>query len=287
MNKDQIKLLFTQLDFTPKKKRLGQNFLIDDSVLKKIIKLSNVSNDDMVLEVGAGLGALTDQLIKKSKMVYAYELDPILYKYLEDKYVMEPFIKVINKDILNAKLPPHNKVVSNPPYSITGPLLEKLFFHFNPPEGTLIIEKKIADRIFTQNNYQTFSRISVTVNSFMEPITQQNISQNAFYPRPKIKLSLIQIKPKASIHLFLKEDSKKQFYLEFIAGIMPYKNKDVVNAIGLFLKNQYSGRNIQKEAIKDYLEKDSIQNKKISQLNFEQFPPLAEKIFDLIKKYNQ
>jgi len=285
MNKDKLKLLFTQLDFTPKK-RLGQNFLIDDSVLKKIIKLSNISNKDMVLEIGAGLGALTDRLIKKAKMVYAYELDPILHKYLEDKYVMEPFIKVINKDILNAKLPPHNKVISNPPYSITGPLLEKLFFHSNPPEGTLIIEKKIADRIFTKNNYKTFSRISVTVNSFMNPIKKLRISQNAFYPRPKIKLSLIKIGPKPFIHPLLKEDSKRKFYLEFIAGIMPYKNKNMVNAIELFLKSQYSGLDIQKEAIKVYLEQNKIQNKKVSQLNFEQFPPLAEKIFDLIEKYN-
>ncbi len=285
MNKEEIELLFAQKNFIPKK-RLGQNFLIDEYILKKIITLSNLSKNDIVLEIGAGLGTLTDQLIQKAKVIYAYELDPILYKYLKRKYTKVPNIELIKKDVLKAELPPHHKVVSNPPYSITGPLFEKIFFHSNPPEGILIIEKKIADRIFAKKNYKNFSRISVTVNSFMQPITQLNIPQNAFYPRPNIKLSLIKIRPKASIHPFLTQDSKQQFFLEFIAGIMPYKNKNIINAIELFLKNQYPKLNIQKRAINGHLEYNNIQNKKLSQFNFEEFPPLAEITFDLIKQYN-
>jgi 16S rRNA (adenine1518-N6/adenine1519-N6)-dimethyltransferase len=279
MNKDEIKLLFTQLEFIPKKQN-GQNFLIDDSVVDEIITLSEPTKQDIVLEIGAGLGALTNDLILKAKKVHAYEKDPVLFKYLKREYINVPNIELTNKDILKANLPPHNKVVSNPPYSITGPLLEKVFFHFHPPEGILTIEKSLADRIFTKNNYKTFSRISVSVNSFMKPVKQIAIPRNAFYPKPSIKLALIKMEPHPSIHPFLKYPPQKQFYLDFINGIMPYKNKDIGNAIQFFLEKTYEA-SVQKQTIISKLKAHEMPNKKVFQFSYDEFPPLAEIFYKL------
>ncbi|MFX1311619.1 MAG: ribosomal RNA small subunit methyltransferase A, partial [Promethearchaeota archaeon] len=147
MNYTEVKLILGKLNLRPKK-YLGQNFLIDNSILEKIIVLSGVSKEDTVLEIGPGLGALTEPLIKKAKKVYAIEIDSNLYKYLSEKFSIYNNCEIINDDILKIDIPPHNKVISNIPYTITGPILEKLFFNQDPPQGILIIEKNIVNRIF-------------------------------------------------------------------------------------------------------------------------------------------
>lgn len=280
MNKSELKHLFTQLHFSPKK-HFGQNFLTDPTLLRKIVKLSTLKKEDVVVEVGTGFGTLTDQLIGRVEKVYTYEIDPLLFEYVSKKYENVSNIEIFNNDILQAEIPPCNKVISNPPYSITGVLLEKLFFHPNPPNGILIIEEKLAKRIFTQHEYKTYSRISVTVNSFMEPIFINKVPPSTFYPRPKIPLSLIKLIPKASIHPFLQISETRQFFLKIIAGIMPYKNKHLKNALELCIKNQFSESFNQMERIERYLRDQNISTKKVFQIPIHQFPIIAENIYQL------
>jgi 16S rRNA (adenine1518-N6/adenine1519-N6)-dimethyltransferase len=282
MNKKDVKLILKEkLNLTPKK-HLGQHFLIKQGTAEKILNLSEISKDDVVLEVGAGLGALTEHLINKAKKVYAYEIDPHLFGFLKDKFSEAPHLNLRNQDILESELPYHDKVVSNPPYSITGPLMEKLFFNATPPVGILLIEYQLAKRIFSKGEYKDFSRLSVTVNSFVEPVKKMKISQNAFYPRPQIKLTLIKVKPKEEIHSFLKTPETRQFFLDFIKGIFPYKNKNLPNAVELFLK-RLDVSNIEKSAINSHLEQNKIQIKKVFDYQIEEYPDIAKIIFDLIR----
>ncbi len=281
MDKKEVKLILQQLNFSPKK-HLGQNFLIDNSTKEKITDLSAIAEDDVILEIGAGLGALTKPLLERAQKVYAYELDPRLFNYLKKRFREAPNLTLINSDILKPVLPPHNKVISNPPYSITGPLLEKLFFKSYPPEGILLIEYQIAKRIFNTDNYKDFSRLSVTVNSFMEPIRKEKIPQTSFYPKPNIKLSLIKLKPRKQIHPSLKKRETRQFFLNFIRGIFPYKNKNLSNAIQLFLKNTNQSIT-DKEAIKTSLKGDNFQDKKVFDYQLYEYPKIAQNIYNLIK----
>ena len=147
MNPRRVRLLLKQINVRPNK-RLGQNFLIDENVINKIILVSDLSPDDVVLEIGPGLGALTEKIAEKVKRIYAIEIDSNLYSYLEEKYSDIDNITFIKGDILKINVPHHNKIVSNIPYTITGPIFEKFFFKGAPPQGILTIERSIAERIF-------------------------------------------------------------------------------------------------------------------------------------------
>ncbi len=276
MNKSTIQLILNQLNIKPKK-YLGQNFIIDKNVVDKIISVSNLKREDVVLEIGPGLGFLTESLIKKVKKVHAVEIDSRLCDYLEKKFSKYNNLQLVNDDLLKIEIPLCNKVVSNIPYSITGPILEKVFFNEKPPQGILIIEKSLSDRLFNKNNYKKFSRITLSVNAFMRPIERFNISPKSFYPIPNIELSLINLIPREKIDPFLMNSVKKNFFLEFIAGIMPFKNKNLINAIELFYKKRRE-LNIKKEEILRYIQDNNFGNEKVSQLKVLDFIELS-KIF--------
>lgn len=279
MDKNAVKRILKDLNLHPRKS-LGQNFLVNKKTLSKILSESSISSEDIILEVGPGLGILTSQLINQAKKVIAIEIDETLFEYLNTKFNDIQNLDLIKGDILEIDLPAHNKVVSNIPYSITGPLFEKLFFKKNAPEGILTIEKNIADRILYKDNYKNFSRITVSVNSFMEPVRHTTISKGAFYPRPKIDLSLLHLLPKKDLDPLLYDNDFRTFYLAYIAGIMPYKNKNIANAIHLFTK-RYKDKPLNKEIIRQILEKKGMKNQKVFELKIDQFVDLGKAIFEI------
>lgn len=282
MNLREVKLILNQLRVRPDK-RLGQNFLIDNNIIEKIITRSELLKDDIILEIGPGLGALTEKLVEKAKRVYAIEIDPRLCSYLENEFSKYNNIEIINADILNADVPIHNKVVSNIPYSITGPIFEKIFYNSNPPEGIMIIEKKIADRIFYDGNYENYSRITIGFNAFMKPKERFLVSRNCFFPAPNIDLSLIKVSPREEINQFLLNDDNKHFFLKFIAGVMPYKNKNLLNALELFLKNNRI-INLNKDRINQILQANNYKNDKVFNLKIDDFIELSKMFSNLKEK---
>ncbi|MBA7651726.1 Ribosomal RNA small subunit methyltransferase A [subsurface metagenome] len=277
MNKNEVLLLLKQLKVNPNKK-LGQNFLTDKNIVKKIISISEISKNDILLEIGPGLGALTEELATKVKKIYAIEIDPRLYSYLNQKFSIYNNLEIIHGNVLELEIPFHNKVISNIPYSITGPIFEKIFFKKQASIGVLIIEKSIADRIFLSSDYKNISRISIGVNTFMKPVSKSNISRNSFYPIPKIALSLIKIFPKENLHPFLLEKGSIDFFLKFIAGIMPYKNKNIANALNLYFRTL---NNIQytKEEILTILHKNDYKNNKLFSFKIEEFIEISKLFF--------
>jgi len=278
MNKKDVQLILKELNIVPKK-QLGQNFLFDKNTIDKIISEAEISKDDVILEIGPGLGALTEKIINKAKKVYAIEIEKRFCSYLKDKFLIYNNIEIIHGDILEIDLPHHNKVVSNIPYSITGPILEKVFFKENPPCGILTIEQNLADRIFFQGDYSNFSRITVNVNTFIIPIKKSKISQRCFYPAPNIDLCLIKLNPRLNIDPFLMEENSIKFFLNFIAGIMPYKNKNIVNAIELYFKNN-KDLDFKKNDISHILKIGSYENNKLFNFKIHDFLEIAKIIYN-------
>ncbi|MFX1326174.1 MAG: 16S rRNA (adenine(1518)-N(6)/adenine(1519)-N(6))-dimethyltransferase RsmA [Promethearchaeota archaeon] len=268
MNYIDVSVVLNQINLKPKKS-LGQNFLTCKNVLHKIISLSEISKEDIVLEIGPGLGTITEEIAKRAKKVYAVEIDSILSKYLSEKLSKYSNIEIINENILNINLPKHNKVISNIPYTITGPIFEKVFFKKNPPIGVLIIEKSITNRIFYSNDYKKFSRISIGVNAYLQPTLRLSIPRSSFYPVPKIDLSLIKLLPKEDLQPFLIERESGEFFLKFIAGIMPYKNKNLVNALFLYFKvnKEY---NYDKSEIVQIINENGFKNEKLFNFKIEE-----------------
>ncbi len=281
MNRKEVQLILKELNFVPTK-HLGQNFLVDNTTRDIIINQAQVSKNDTILEVGPGLGALTEKLVENAKMVYAIEIDSLLSTFLKSKFSNYDNLKIINGDILKINTPDHNKVVSNLPYTITGPILEKIFFKENPPQGILTIEKAIADRIFFQNNYKNFSRITISVNTFMNPIEKVKISRNSFYPTPNIDLSLINLSPKIKIDNFLIDSEKRSFYLKFLGGILPYKNKNLANALELYVKKKLY-LDLNKKDIFNILQQNHIENNKVYSYNIDDFLKISKIFYENIR----
>jgi 16S rRNA (adenine1518-N6/adenine1519-N6)-dimethyltransferase len=264
--KETISLL-KKLDFKPSKK-LGQNFLVNKNVLKLILLKSNLNNSDTVVEVGAGLGALTKEMLNIAKKVISFELDKNLYEYLLGELSVYNNIELIYDDVLTAEIPRHDKIISNIPYTISGPLLEKLFYHPNSSPGTLIIEKSISKKLANYRNYQNFSRIAVTFNAFMRCIEILDISRNSFFPIPKINLSLINIVPLSKLNTFLSESHYREFFIKFISGLTQYKNKTIKNAVNLFIKNE-SSLNMSKPEATNLINAMQIEEKKLFMCDIE------------------
>jgi 16S rRNA (adenine1518-N6/adenine1519-N6)-dimethyltransferase len=210
--------------------------------------------------------------------IYAYEIDFKLFQYLTEKFTENENIQLFNEDILKAEIPPHDIVIANIPYSITGAIFDKVFYKERSPRGVLIIENSIAERIFSKNTYKNFSRITVTFNAFMKPEKKYKISRFNFIPIPKIELALIIVKPREDVDQFLIEEKQREFFLRFVAGLMPYKNKNLVNALSLFLKNQ-DVKNFSKKEVYNFIRSSNFTNQKVAQFELDEFVELSKSIY--------
>jgi 16S rRNA (adenine1518-N6/adenine1519-N6)-dimethyltransferase len=204
-----------------------------------------------------------------------------LFSYLSSKFSNNENLKLFNEDILKAKIPSHDIIISNIPYAITGPIFEKVFYKPQPPRGALIIENSIAERLFNRINYKSFSRITVTFNAFMKPVRKFKISRFDFFPVPKIELALVIVEPRKEIDQMLLSDNGRTFFLKFVAGIMPYKNKNIANAVYYFIKNDKNFA-YSKQDIEDFLHQNHIKNNKVAHFSVTEIVELSRKFFTFI-----
>ncbi len=196
MTKTEIKNLLEKYGIKPNQ-RLGQNFLIDQNILNKIIEIAEVSKKDTVLEIGAGLGNLTQKLSQSAKKVIAVEKDKHLIEPL--KKVLKDYknIEIIQGDILKipkSKLqnPKNYKAVANLPYYITSPLIRMFLEAENQPrEMTLLIQKEVAQRITAKPPRMNI--LAVSVQFYANPKIISYVSKNCFWPKPKIDSAIIKI----------------------------------------------------------------------------------------------
>lgn len=218
-------------------KKLGQNFLIDKSVLRKIIGAADLSPEDIILEIGPGLGILTIELAKRTNRVIAIEKDETLHRILEGilKGRNIKNVKLINADILKIfnKLSISNyKVVANLPYYITSPVIRK--FLENPPAGgkpelmVLMVQKEVAERICAKPG--EMSLLSVSVQFYSRPKIISYVSKKSFYPQPKVDSAVLKIIPKP----IPKINSQKFFQIVKIG--FSSKRKILINNLSKKLK---------------------------------------------------
>lgn len=179
-------------------KSLGQNFLINKKTAKKVIKTADLHSKDIVLEIGPGIGALTQELAKKAKQVIAVEKDPKMSEILKE--VLRDFknVKVINKDILKITKMQETitryKVVANLPFYITAPTIRKFLEIKHPPEEMILItQKEVAQRICSKPSKMNLLAVSVQLYAKAEIISY--VSKKSFWPQPKVDAAIIRIIP--------------------------------------------------------------------------------------------
>lgn len=258
-------------------KNLGQNFLIDDETVLEIVNTANISKDDLVIEIGPGLGTLTKELLERAGQVTCIELDKRMIEILQDRFSMYNNFELINNDVLKVNLKEiikkanmaNTKIVANLPYYITTPIIMKLLEERLDIETiTVMIQKEVADRLVTKPGTGDTGAITYAIHYYSEPKRVLEVPNTAFIPEPKVNSSVIQLKilkePKVKV-----EDEEKLF--DLIKTAFMQKRKTLVN--GLANSNKYGT----KEKIDQALNNLNIDLKiRPEKLTLEQFAELSK-----------
>ena len=215
------------------KKSLGQNFLIDNNIIDKIIKLSNISNNN-IIEIGPGSGNLTQKIIEKNpKSLILIEKDQELSNFLKLKLGNKKNLKIYNEDILKFKLEEKLKkdsiVIGNLPYNISSQILVKLikFKKWLPKYKKLILmfQKEVADKILAKSKTTDFGRLTILTRARLKITSHFNISQNCFYPTPKVKSTVLVFEPILNKDFKINEISN----LEKISHVFFSRKRKMIN----------------------------------------------------------
>lgn len=197
----KTKQIIKQYDFAFKK-NFGQNFLVDERVLDKIVDSADITSDDVVLEVGPGIGTLTQALARRAKKVVAVEIDKTLIPILQELLSDFDNIEIINNDILKVDITDivrENggrpiKVVANLPYYITTPIIMNILEKQLPVESiTVMIQKEVAYRMQAQPKSKDYGSLSLVVQYYCKPYLVANVPQNCFMPRPNVDSAVIRL----------------------------------------------------------------------------------------------
>jgi 16S rRNA (adenine1518-N6/adenine1519-N6)-dimethyltransferase len=219
------------------KKYLGQNFLFDPSILKKIIEVSEINENDTVVEIGPGYGNLTKLLAEKAKKVIAIEIDHSLYKRLKEDLKDFKNIELIHGDAL--KYPYENiglfKVVANIPYYITTPLIFRLLEAREYLKSmTLTIQKEVAKRIVAIPGNKDYGVLSIAVQYYGKPELKFIIPKGAFRPVPKVDSAVIHVEIKKGFETYVKDE---RLFFKIVKTAFSQRRKMLSNSLKNLAKN--------------------------------------------------
>lgn len=265
-------------------KKFGQNFLIDTHVLDKIIAAADITEEDFVLEIGPGIGTMTQYLCENAREVTAVEIDKKLIPILEDTLGSYDNVTVINEDILKVdigKLAEEKnggkpiKVVANLPYYITTPIIMGLFESHVPIDSiTVMVQKEVADRMQVGPGTKDYGALSLAVQYYAKPEIVANVPPNCFMPRPKVGSAVIRLTRHEKTPVEV-EDEKLMFRI--IRASFNQRRKTLVNGLNNAPNIPVSKENIAK-AIQELGVSESIRGEA---LTLEQFAKLS----NLMGKY--
>ena len=268
-------------------KKFGQNFLIDTGILEEIIEAAQITKDDFVLEIGPGIGTMTQYLCEAARAVVAVEIDTNLIPILKDTLAEYNNVDVLNEDILKvniAKLAEEKnngkpiKVVANLPYYITTPIIMGLFESHVPIDSiTIMVQKEVADRMQEGPGSKEYGALSLAVQYYSTPEIVVNVPPSCFMPQPKVGSAVIKLtrheKPPVDV-----DDEKLMFKL--IRASFNQRRKTLANGL-----NNFGGFNLSKEMIQESIEELGVPvNVRGEALSLEQFAKLSNIIGSKMNK---
>lgn len=265
-------------------KKYGQNFLIDTHVLDKIIAAAGITKEDFVLEIGPGIGTMTQYLCESAREVTAVEIDKALIPVLEDTLNAYDNVEVLNQDILKVDInriaQEKNggrpiKVVANLPYYITTPIIMGLFESQVPIDSiTVMVQKEVADRMQVGPGTKDYGALSLAVQYYAKPEIVANVPPNCFMPRPKVGSAVIRLTRHKEPPIQVK-DEKLMF--QIIRASFNQRRKTLANGL-----NNAGGFHLSKEAIIKAIEELGVSPSiRGEALTLEQFARLS----DILKTY--
>ena len=260
-------------------KNLGQNYLIDKNKRDQIINFGNVTKDDVVLEIGTGIGTLTIELAKKAKKVIAIEQDEkicsILAKRLKDEKIDN--VELINDDALKVEFPEFNKIISNLPYQISSPITFK-FLDYDFDLAILMYQKEFAARMNGEVGTKDYSRLSAMLYFKCDVEKLTEVSNESFIPKPQIDSTVIKLTPKENTI----DNEDFRIYSKFTKALFQHRNKKIRNAL---IDSRHIISNIDKKVLKKRL--NEIEDEKIQDYLKERVVVLSpEEILFISQKLN-
>ncbi len=211
-------------------KRLGQHFLRNFEIIKKIVSVAGITPSDTVVEIGPGMGDLTAELLKHAKEVIAIEIDQTLFKILKERFVNSENLKLVNQDALNfpyEQIGPF-KVVANIPYYITKPIIFRLIEAKNLLSMTITIQKEVAERINAKPSTKAYSALSIIAQYYMETEIKFYIPPHFFSPPPEVTSAVIKMDRRDKPPVQLKDE---KLFFRVIKSAFGQRRKMLANSL--------------------------------------------------------
>lgn len=257
-------------------KSLGQNFLIDGNIVRNIVKEAGISKEDYVLEVGPGIGTLTEELALRAKKVVAVEIDKSLLPILDITLGEKENIEIVHGDILKLDIKSlieeklgggPVKVVANLPYYVTTPIIARFLEEdLHVDSLTIMVQKEVAQRMVSKEGSKVYGSLSVFVNFYSHPEIVLKVPKSVFMPSPKIDSSVIKLNMKKD----LPQVERKKFFLVVKASFSK-RRKTVLNALSSY------GFSLTKDEIRDSLERADIDPRsRAEDLSLEEFVKISK-----------
>lgn len=233
----ETKFIMNKYNITANK-NYGQNFLIDENVVQEIVEKAEVNKEDLVIEIGPGLGNLTKYLLESAGKVICIELDTKVIKILNDRFSLFNNFELINNDVLKVDLNEliksnsqfsKVKVVANLPYYITTPIIMKLLEeHLDLESITVMVQKEVALRLTEKPGQKETGAITYTINYYTNPTLEINVSKECFIPSPKVDSAVIKLEvlktPKVQVE-------NEELFFKIIKTAFLQKRKTLVNSL--------------------------------------------------------
>ncbi|MBZ0314057.1 16S rRNA (adenine(1518)-N(6)/adenine(1519)-N(6))-dimethyltransferase RsmA [Clostridium butyricum] len=259
-------------------KSLGQNFLIDDSVLTDIVDGASVDDKDFIIEIGPGVGTLTAKLLMKAKKVTSIELDNDLIPILQEELGEHENFDLIHNDALKVDFnsligdEPSVKLVANLPYYVTTPIIVKLLKDgYNFKSLTIMIQKEVAERINAEPNCKEYGALSVLVQYYCNTSIVRRVAPSCFIPRPKVESIVIRLDRLEAPRVNVKDET---LMFALVRAGFNMRRKTLWNATKAF--------NLSKEKLEEAFEKSGIDPKRRAEtLSIEEFAHLSDCIYDV------
>jgi 16S rRNA (adenine1518-N6/adenine1519-N6)-dimethyltransferase len=266
------------------KKSLGQNFLIDTNILKKIVSFADLSENSGAIEIGPGIGALTEQLARSSKKVVAFEIDQRLLPILNDTLSPYTNVKVIHKDVLEANVQSMMEeefqgiedvmVVANLPYYVTTPIIMKLLEEHLPIRGIVcMLQKEVADRISAKPGTKEYGSLSIAIQYYTEAETVMIVPKTVFVPQPNVDSAVIRLTKRSQPAVNVKDED---FFFQVTKASFAQRRKTILNN----LTSQLPEGKQKKEEILAALSASEVEpTRRGETLSLEEFGMLSDQLY--------
>jgi len=252
-------------------RRLGQHFLIDNDILKRIVGYASLKHDDIVLEVGPGTGKLTSLIAETAGKVIAVEKDLGFVRLLHEKFKSKDGIEVIHGDILRTSLPDFNKVVSNIPYYISSKFM--LFLTKKKFEVcVLTLQKEFAQKLNAENGHPGYGRITVAVQHRMDVKLLDEVSKESFKPRPKVESVIVALRPKPDPYKVRDEVFFDNLVRDLFTQRRRHVKKVLESKMGIPYQDAFKGV--------------SLPNLRVCEMTVRQFEQLSDELCEVLAKSN-